>query len=258
MNEAIELACTETGNGPAVVLLHGLLGNGRNLAPMARVLADEYRVLTPDLRNHGQSPHTETMDYPELAADLIALLDKNRIDRAALAGHSLGGKIVMTTALLYPDRVTKLVSLDMAPVPYAQTLGDLLETLQRLPLDTIRNRKDADEWLRCEGVEEKRLRGFLLQNLVRDKDGYCWRVNLETLRSQRQTMTGFPDTAEPWPGPALFLYGENSDYVLPEHHAEIRRLFPAAEIEEVPNTGHWLHAERPQPIADRLKKFLAG
>lgn len=258
MTEAVELACTETGNGPAVVLLHGLLGNGRNLAPIAGALADDYRVLTPDLRNHGQSPHTPVMDYPELAADLIALLDKNRIDRAALVGHSLGGKVVMTTALLYPDRVTKLVSLDMAPVPYDQVLGELLDKLHQLPINEISSRNAADQWLANHGVDDSRLRGFLLQNLVRGKTGFCWRMNLEALRSQRQTMIGFPDTAEPWTGPALFLHGAESDYVLPEHHATIRRLFPAAGIEEVPNAGHWLHAERPQPIADRLKKFLDG
>jgi len=240
------------------VLVHGLLGSGRNLQPLAKTLADEYRVLTPDLRNHGQSPHTEEMDYPALATDLIALLDKHAIDHAALAGHSLGGKAVMATALLYPNRVSKLVSLDMAPVSYVDLLGDLLETLDRLPLDTIRNRNDADEWLLCEGVKEERLRAFLLQNLVRHKSGYCWRINLDTLRRRRETLTGFPDDAEPCPGPALFLYGEESDYVRPEHHDAIRRLFPNALIEGVPNAGHWLHADRPQPIADRLKQFLAG
>ena len=257
MNECIELACTEAGSGPAVVLLHGLLGNGNNLKPMAKALADDYRVLTPDLRNHGQSPHRDAMDYPELTADLIALLDKNTIDQAALVGHSLGGKIAMATALLYPDRVSKLVSLDMAPVTYTQLLGDLLEKLQKMPVSEFKNRKQADQWLADDQVEDSRLRAFLLQNLVRGKEGYCWRMNLDALRKQRQTMTGFPDTAGPWPGPALFLYGEDSDYVRPEHHAAIRKLFPAAEIEGVPNAGHWLHADRPEAIADRLKTFLA-
>lgn len=258
MNDVVQLACTEAGSGPAVVLLHGLLGNGNNLKPLAKALADEYHVLTPDLRNHGQSPHSDVMDYPELAADLIALLDKNEIEQAALVGHSLGGKTVMATALMYPHRVNKLVSLDIAPVPYAQFLGDLLDKLQEMPINEFKNRKQADQWLADDGVEDSRLRAFLLQNLVRGKEGYCWRMNLKVLRSQRRTMTGFPDTAEPWPGPALFLYGEDSDYVRPEHHDAIRKLFPAAEIEGVPNAGHWLHADRPEAIADRLKLFLAG
>lgn len=256
MNDAVELACTETGNGPPIVLVHGLLGNGNNLKPLAKALADSYRVLTPDLRNHGQSPHCEDMNYAVLTADIIALLDKHEIERATLMGHSLGGKTVMATALNHPERVDKLVSLDMAPVPYAQFLGDLLDTLLSMPIAEMDSRKDADQWLRDQGVKEERLRAFLLQNLVRDKHGFCWRANLAVLRNQRRTMTGFPTDADPWPGPALFLYGAESDYVKPEYHDAIYKLFPAAKIEEVSNAGHWLHADRPQAIADRLLTFL--
>ncbi len=258
MTETVKLACNETGSGPAVVLVHGLLGNGNNLKPLAKALSDHYRVLTPDLRNHGQSPHRDDMNYETLIADLIALLDQHSIQQAALVGHSLGGKAVMATTLRHPERVTKLVSLDMAPVPYAQFLGDLLDTLQAMPIDDMTRRSEADQWLADQHVDDERLRAFLLQNLVRGKEGFCWRVNLAVLRNQRRTMTGFPTDADPWPGPALFLHGSDSDYVKPEYHDAIHKLFPAAEIEAVPNAGHWLHADRPAAIADRLKQFLAG
>lgn len=258
MTDAIELACSEVGNGPAVVLVHGMLGNGRNLQPLAQALSDSYRVLTPDLRNHGRSPHSQEMNYPALAADLITLLDKNEIGQAALIGHSLGGKAVMATTLLYPDRVTKLVSMDMAPVPYSEFLGDLLNTLGQLPLTDMSSRSEADRWLSQQGIGDSRLRAFLLQNLIRSDDGFQWRVNLDALRSQRQSLIGFPDDAIPWPGPALFLHGADSDYVQPDHHDAIKRLFFAAKIEAIPNAGHWLHADQPEVITERLKSFLAG
>lgn len=257
MSEAVELACSETGSGPAVVLVHGLMGNGRNLLPLAKALADQYRVLTPDLRNHGRSPHSPVMDYPVLAADLIALMDRHGIDRASLIGHSLGGKAVMATTLLYPDRVCKLASLDMAPVPYADFLNGLLDILAALPLTEIDSRTEADNRLAGD-IPDSRLRAFLLQNLARTDNGFEWRVDLDVLRRQRQTLTGFPDTATAWPGPALFLHGAESEYVLPEHHDTIRRLFPAAEIEAVTGAGHWLHADQPEAVADRLQSFLAG
>jgi len=256
MNEPIQLACTETGSGPPVILVHGLLGNGNNLKPLAGALAESYRVLTPDLRNHGQSPHSDDMNYAALTADIIALLDKHEIDRATLIGHSLGGKTVMATALNHPERVDKLVSLDMAPVPYSQFLGELLDTLLAMPIAEMDSRKAADQWLKDQGVQEDRLRAFLLQNLVRDKQGFCWRINLSVLRNQRRTMTGFPTDADPWTGPALFLHGAESDYIKPEYHDAIYKLFPAAEIEAVPNAGHWLHADRPEAIAERLLRFL--
>lgn len=257
MTEALELACSEIGNrsDSAVVLVHGLLGNGRNLQPLAKALSANHRVLTPDLRNHGRSPHSPVMDYPHLAADLIALLDKHDIQQAALIGHSLGGKAVMATTLLYPDRVSNLVSLDMAPVPYADFLNGLLDTLEQLPLTKIQSRADADKRLAVT-IQDSRLRAFLLQNLERTDNGFRWRANLKVLRSQRRTLTGFPDMATPWPGPALFLHGAYSSYVRPQHHAAIHKLFPQAEIDAIADAGHWLHVEQPDAVAGRLQTFL--
>lgn len=259
MTEALELACRETGSGPAVMLVHGLLGNGRNLQPLAQALSkNSYRVLTPDLRNHGHSPHNPVMNYPALAADLIALLDRHDIEQASLIGHSLGGKAVMATTLLNPDRVEKLAVLDMAPVPYAEFLAELLSTLRDLPVTGINSRKEADTWLADQGIRDSRMRAFLLQNLVRDDDGFGWRVNLDVLLKQRQTLTGFPNNTRPWPGPTLFLHGRESDYVQSDHHAAIHKLFPNAAIEAVIGAGHWLHADRPQAVAERLQRFLAS
>lgn len=256
MIEPLELTCGDTGNGPALVLVHGLLGNGRNLQPLAQALADRHRVLTPDLRNHGRSPHSPIMDYPNLAADLVTLLDRHGIDQAALIGHSLGGKAVMATTLLHPGKVNRLAVLDMAPVPYREFLGELLQTLQKMPLTAITSRDEADDWLARQDVADSRLRAFLLQNLSRSKDGFQWRVNLDVLLEQRRTLTGFPGDQPAWTGPTLFLHGADSDYVLPEHHEAIRRLFPRADIETIPNAGHWLHADKPEAVAERLRSFL--
>lgn len=255
MTMALELACGDTGSGPAVVLVHGLLGNGRNLQPLAQALADRHRVLTPDLRNHGRSPHSPVMDYPNLAADLVTLLDRHGLDKAALIGHSLGGKAVMATTLLHPERVSRLAVLDMAPVSYRELLGDLLQTLERMPLTELASRGAADHWLAQQGVADSRLRAFLLQNLARSDDGFRWRVNLDVLLKQRQTLAGFPDDEPAWSGPTLFLHGADSDYVLPEHHETILRLFPQADIEAVADAGHWLHVDQPEAVAKRLRSF---
>lgn len=257
MTAAVELACSEFGNGPAVVLLHGLLGNGRNLQALAHALADRHRVLTPDLRNHGRSPHTEVMDYPSLAADVVVLLERYAIDTATLIGHSLGGKVAMATTLMHPDRVERLAVLDMAPVRYAKFFEGLLDSLKALPLEALQCRKHADEQL-ASVIEDQRLRTFLLQNLIRTQNGFRWRVNLDTLQQQRLTLAGFPDTVAPWAGPALFLHGELSDYLRHEHYTAIKRLFPGARIEAVADAGHWLHADQPDAVATRLRCYLTA
>lgn len=255
MTTAVQLHTAITGDGPAVVLVHGLLGNGRNLQTLAQSLASHYRVLTPDLRNHGRSQHSDVMDYPYLAADLIALLDQHTIEQATLIGHSLGGKAVMATTLLHPERVSKLAVLDIAPVPYADFFQGLIDQLKKLPVADFSQRSEADTAM-AEFISDSRMRAFLLQNLVREADGFAWRVNLPVLADQRRVMASFPDDVSPWPGPALFLHGAGSDYVLPEHHEAIRRLFPHADIEAIPNAGHWLHADQPEAVAERLRAFL--
>lgn len=257
MPEAVELYCTETGSGAPVILLHGLFGNSGNLRAIARALAGNFRVLTPDLRNHGRSPHSDIMDYPALAADIIALLDKHAIQTAAIIGHSLGGKVAMATALLHPQRVDRLTALDIAPVRYERSANDIIQRLLDLPLAEISGRAEADKLL-AKDISDERVRGFLLQNLEPADPGFQWRINLTALREHRSTLGGFPDLLEPYTGPALFLHGGESNYVRPEHHEVIRRYFPNAQIEPVAGAGHWLHIERRSAVVNTLLDFLAA
>src|SRR6202021_1669604 len=93
---SVILAATEYGAGPPVVILHGLFGAARNWAGIARRLAQQYRVIALDLRNHGASPWAPAMGYAEMAEDVRAAMRKRGHPRYALIGHSLGGKGAMT------------------------------------------------------------------------------------------------------------------------------------------------------------------
>ncbi|MGL5179553.1 MAG: alpha/beta fold hydrolase, partial [Aeromonas veronii] len=108
----------EQGQGPAVILIHGLFGSLDNLGLLARALSEQYRVISVDLRNHGASFHSSEMSYPAQAADILTLMDRLNIAEATLIGHSMGGKVGMQVAKLAPERVTKLLVADMAPVAY--------------------------------------------------------------------------------------------------------------------------------------------
>ena len=158
--------------GVPLVILPGLFGSTGNWRPMARRLAVKYRVLVVDLRNHGRSPHADSMRYEEMAEDVLMLLDKQGMARVALLGHSMGGKVAMTFALRYPDRVGALLVADVAPVRYGRHMDGLLAALLTLPVATLRDRTQADAAL-AQTVEDERLRQFLLQNLEREGTGFA-------------------------------------------------------------------------------------
>lgn len=215
-------------------------------------------MITIDLRNHGQSPHAATMTYPEMAHDIIDLLDKLDLQAAGLVGHSMGGKVAMSCALNHPERVTTLCVVDIAPVSYQRDFDVILSALNSIPLDKIRRRSDADLYLQ-DIITEPLLRQFLLQNLIAEKDSFRWRINLDAVQDQMTKIAGFPDSGtnnKSFGKPALFMRGELSDYVLPEHQPLIKELFPVADILTLPDCGHWLHAEKPDLFYASLMDFL--
>jgi esterase len=240
-----------------VVLIHGLFGSAANWHGIARRLAAGRRVLVPDLRNHGRSPWSEGMDYPALAEDLVALLDVLGIGRAHLVGHSMGGKAAMWLALSEPGRVGSLVVADMAPVTYGGRFGGLIAALSDLPLESLRDRRDADRRLAA-AVASPAVRGYLLQNLVPDGlGGWRWRLNLPVLAASMDAILDFPDAGgRQFPGPTLFLYGGRSDYLTGDALPQISSLFPLARLRAIPEAGHWIYADQPEAFSLAVAGFL--
>lgn len=248
------------GDGPAVVFLHGLFGQGKNFATAAKSLAPGRRSLLVDLPDHGQSPWTERVDYVHMA-DAVAQAAQGALpgERFALVGHSMGGKVAMVLALRHPQLVERLVVVDIAPSRSGgmSTFTHLLDALAGLDLSTLERRGDADRAL-AEQIPSAGVRGFLLQNL-RERDGrWAWRANLDLLRRDLPVIGGFPVGLEehPYEGPVLWVAGERSDYVLPEHTPAMRALFPRVRKVTVKGAGHWVHSEQPAAFLAVLRAFL--
>jgi pimeloyl-ACP methyl ester carboxylesterase len=255
----VTLAAVEQGEGRPVVILHGLFGSAQNWTTVGRRLAASYRVIAADLRNHGASPHDPRMDYPAMAADLAALIEARAGGRAALVGHSMGGKAAMWLALARPALVERLVVVDVAPVSYRPTLQAYAAAMRAVPLRAGMRRAEADAALK-EAIPDAGERAFLLQNLRFRADGPPeWRLNLAAIEPAVPTISAFPDppAGARYDGPVLFVCGERSDYVRPEHHGRILALFPRAAFVVVPGAGHWVHAEAPEPFLRALEPFLA-
>lgn len=256
--ETLELAYRELGDPqrPPLLLVHGLFGSSGNWMGVVKRLQADYRLILPDLRNHGRSPHHTTMDFQSMAADLSVLLDHLQIDSASLVGHSMGGKAGMWLALTQPERVERLVAADIAPVSYHNRFAAIFEGLSGLPLEELEGREAADRLLSPK-VPERAIRQYLLQNLTKQSDGWQWRLNLPVLETSIGTLTDFPDTQDlSFAGEVLFLYGERSDYVLPEYREGIQRLFPLARLRMLPQAGHWIYAEQPEAFSGAVKAFL--
>lgn len=256
----VKLYSQSIGSGAPLLILHGLFGSGRNWRTIAQGLAPQYRVITADLRNHGNSPHADDMSYPELVTDVLELLDSQGLASVILLGHSLGGKVAMATALLAPERVTRLIAVDIAPVAYPRHQPQffmLLEAMQALPLTSIASRTEADGLL-ASRIKDPVLRSFLLQNLVRQDDHYHWRLHLAALAANLDTLIDFPLPAEArvYPGPSGFIYGELSNFVLMEHADIIQRWFPLNQFLPIANAGHWPHTERPEEFLKVLQACL--
>ena len=248
--DPVDLALTAYGEPDrrreTVVVLHGLFGSGRNWMTIARRLGADHRVLAPDLRNHGTSPWAEPMTYPAMAADVAALLVLHASRPVTLVGHSMGGKAAMILALARPGLVRRLVVVDVAPVTYASTFASYAKAMREAKLHGVTRRAQVDEIL-AEAVPEPGVRAFLLQNLVVTDGGARWRMNLPVLESAMDTISGFPAVPSglQFGKPVLFVAGETSDYLSPDHEPVVRRLFPQAEVTVVPGAGHWVHAEKP-------------
>jgi pimeloyl-ACP methyl ester carboxylesterase len=257
--------------GPPLIILHGLYGSSDNWVSIARELSDQFEVYVPDQRNHGESPHDEVHDYRSMSNDLCEFMDEHGIEKAALLGHSMGGKTAMLFAMECPERIASLIVVDIAPVPYhdlatnsriAANHGKMIDAMMAVDITSADSRGEVSKALST-AIGSKRVRMFLMKNLTRDDDQrFRWQINLSALRNNLdEIMEGLPYEEVVASGglkgfPVLFVRGEESDYIRPEHHATIKRIFPTAEIVSIPGAGHWLHAEQPELLLKNLNYFL--
>lgn len=244
-------------NAPSLVILHGLLGSSRNWSTILKSLAEKYRCHAVDLRNHGRSPHADSMAYDLQANDIEDYMDRHDIDRGVIVGHSMGGKVAMTLACRRPERVSGLVVVDIAPKPYSPRWEREFEAMLAVPVDRIKTRAEAESALEPE-IKDWAFRKFLLTNLARRPEGgFKWTVNLPLLQSCLPNLFEhpLPDEAR-YAGPTLFLRGEHSGFVLDEDLRLIQRHFPQGRLETIADAGHNVHFDQPAAFVEALQSLL--
>jgi len=251
------LFASQIGSGKPVLILHGLLGSSDNWTTIARDLADHYTVFSLDLRNHGRSFKSDHFDYPIMAEDVRAFIQQYNLKKVSVIGHSMGGKVAMQLAFLYPEFLHNLVVVDIAPKAYPPQNLQAVDALLNLELGSISRLKQADEQLQ-QAIPDASERLSHLKNLKRGPKGaYHWQVNLEAIRRSYEFISGAV-TNGTYAKACLFIRGWNSDYIQDADWDDVLECFPLARLESIPNAGHWVHIQARQLFVKTVLDFLAA
>ena len=256
------------GDGPPLVILHGLYGLSDNWVTIAKKLGNSFTVYLPDQRNHGQSPHSQIHDYDSMRDDLFELAGDLNLKKFFLAGHSMGGKTAISFALKWPEMLNGLLIADISPFTnetgrqsiYVQHFT-ILNAILSFDLDKISTRREAGNVL-LEKIPSEKVRELILKNLQRTTDNnFAWKLNAQSiLKNLDKIMEGVErqtDYSQQIIGfPVIFLKGGDSDYIPAVDFRDIRNVFPAAEIIEIPGAGHWIHVDKPDEVVKNLKNLL--
>lgn len=245
------------GSGQAFVILHGFLGMSDNWKTLGNQWAEDgYKVHLVDQRNHGRSFHSDDFSYKIMTEDLMNYCKEHNLTNIILLGHSMGGKVAMQFAVMYPQMVSKLIVADIGPKAYPSHHQDILKALASLDFSTIKSRGDAEEAL-AKYIKDKGTRLFLLKNLYRkSKDEFALRINLPVLSNKVDEIGKSLGENYTFDGDTLFLKGENSGYIESMDEILIKKHFPKATVQTISKAGHWLHAENPKEFYENVMNFI--
>jgi pimeloyl-ACP methyl ester carboxylesterase len=261
------------GQGPPMIILHGLYGSSDNWFSIGKAFADKFEVYLLDQRNHGNSPHTKEHNYIALRNDLNDFMEAHKIEKAVILGHSMGGKTAIYFAVAWPEKVQSLIVVDISPASYKSLTQpvpqsvdhlNILSSMLAVDFLTVTSREDVNQIL-SETILSERVRHFLLKNIKRNNEGkYEWRLNVRTLHDQLpQILDGLE--AKPFLNgngitgfPVLFVKAEKSGYIKAEDISIIRTIFPMAELVTIPNADHWVHVEKPELLIKTIEYFVFG
>ncbi len=244
------------GDGPAVVLLHGLFGNADTLGGIGRYLAGDWSVHALDLPGHGESFVDAPLTFSNMANAVAETLAAQEIDKAHFVGHSLGGKVVMQLAALYPEKLRSACILDIAPVDYGHGHQDVFAAVNSVELEQFDSRGAVSDAM-AKHITDTGVRQFILTNLRRDENGqYYWRIDFDALQRDYEHLSVAPVLGARFEKPVLVLRGSESSYVLAEHETAFRQRFADCQFKSIDGASHWLHAEKPELINTLIGRFL--
>lgn len=241
--------------GVPILLLHGAFGSLNNWGGVAKKLSLNHDVYALDLRNHGDSPHDINMSYIDMSNDIYDFLKQHRIEKAYIVGHSMGGKVAMQVALRFPELVSKLTIVDIAPKEYPLTYGNFIEAFDMISEATLTSRGAANKLIE-EKIPERKERIFVLGNLVKKGDIFTWKINIETIKKNYPIISLWVEHETKFSAPVLFVLSDQSGFVTKEDINQIQRLFPNSRFETIEDSSHWIHIDQEKKFVEAVGNFL--
>ncbi|KAK6731510.1 hypothetical protein RB195_007767 [Necator americanus] len=274
--KALELASIRYGDPskdrerPPLIICHGLFGQKQNWHSVSKAMQRRLgcTIYSLDLRNHGESPWSDSMNYDDMSADVVGFLEnlskEINFRQFHLLGHSMGGRVAMRIAVeaSWQRLIDRLIIEDVSPKAYEKefaahvTFRKYIHAMAAMDLSKSRREilKELEDIVPDIGVRQ-----FLLTNLTPTHIAGVsrWRCNLQAIDNNLEKLLRFTIPDGTFSGPTLFSYGKNSEYIQEKDQNYIRSIFPKVQFEGIPNAGHWVHAEQPQAFMDSVCKFLA-
>ncbi len=261
---------------PPLLLVHGGRDHCRNWDWVAEALRDDWHVIAPDLRGHGDSEAMKGGLYglSEYVYDIAQLVHQLELAPLAIVGHSLGGAISLRYAGIYPENVTKLVAIEglgpspqriaeRAAVPPHERLARWIDDMRRLSGRVPRRYPTLEDALRRMQEENPHLspeqaRHLTVHGVNRNEDGtYSWKFD-NYVRADRATGLDIEDTHALWNRiacPTLLIRGTESWASDPSVDGRARH-FRNARVVNVEGAGHWVHHDRLDEFLRLLREFL--
>jgi pimeloyl-ACP methyl ester carboxylesterase len=258
------------GEGPVVVLIHGITGRSDQWVPAIEHLAAEHTVLAPDLLGHGESakPRGDYSlgAYASAVRDIMVALGH---DRATVVGHSLGGGIAMQFAYQFPERIERLVLVnsgglgrDVHPMLRASTLPGSELVLPLLTHATLlAGGESIGRALGRIGLQAGTDMAEIARGFASLGDAEARHAFIQTMRAvldpggQRVSALDRLYLTEDLP--SLLVWGTNDPIIPVEHGREAHELMPGSRLELLDGLGHFPQLEDPHGFAKLLADFIA-
>lgn len=256
----MKLFFREKGKGEPLIILHGLWGASDNWLPIAQTLSDRFRVILPDLRNHGQSPHADEMDYESMSEDIIRFIEELQLPTPpCIAGHSMGGKVVMALLLKKPELVKKAAVIDIAPISYSTSDGGrhshIIDFMSGFNLAAYDSREELTEAIK-QRFRTERAQQLFLKNIRKTAQGFEWKINHQVINANFDKISGCPGKLphNQYDREILFVKGGLSD-LIPDTEC-LKKEFPKARMQVITDCGHWVHSEQPEALAQMMREYF--
>lgn len=263
----MKLNYREFGKGDALVILHGLYACSDNWIPLAKSLNNNNHIIIPDCRNHGSSPKSETHSYNDLSKDLIELVDSLNIEKISIVGHSMGGKTAMHFACKYPERVDKLIIIDIAPIDYnsqkyiehTKRNNERLKLFDSINLKEVNSVRELSKQLQDLGLNDYN-KSLILKNTHKNKNKQLsWKLNIPTIKKETHTiLSNNLKLNDIFSTDCYFIKGEKSDYIGLNDYKTIKTHFPKAKIQIIAQSGHSPHIEQTTLLSEAINKILSA